>query len=131
RHAVRRRWNTVMAKERCRQKGTQLFISRAFDTIGGRRVTLAERFAIASKSSNRGGKQDEHGGLPNEVMLAEGMKVMVTYNIETDLDIANGARGEIVKIVLNEREERISPSQPIVHLEYPPAYILVKMLSSK
>ncbi|KAF8123276.1 hypothetical protein EV363DRAFT_1435963 [Boletus edulis] len=131
RHAVRRHWNDAMAKERCRQNGNQLLICRAHDTIGGRPVTLSERFAIASKSSNRGRKQDEHGGLPNETMIAVGMKVMVTYNIETDLDIANGARGEIVKIILDEREEKFSPSQAIIHLDYPPAYILVKMLSSK
>jgi len=30
--------------------------------------------------------------LPNVVKLAVGMKVMVTANIETDLDVTNGAR---------------------------------------
>jgi hypothetical protein len=30
------------------------------------------------------------------------MRVMVTKNVETDLDITNGARGEIVVIVLHE-----------------------------
>jgi hypothetical protein len=36
------------------------------------------------------------------------MKVMVTINVEIDLDIANGARGEIIKIVLDERETAFS-----------------------
>jgi hypothetical protein len=36
------------------------------------------------------------------------MKVMVTLNVETDLDIANGARGEIIKIVLDEGETTFS-----------------------
>ena len=40
--------------------------------------------------------------LSNRIESAIEMKVMVTFNIETDLDIANGARGEIIKIVLDE-----------------------------
>ena len=41
---------------------------------------------------------------------------MVTFNVETDLDIANGARGEIIKIVLDERETAFSASVSIVEL---------------
>jgi len=55
------------------------------------------------------------------------MKVMVTFNVETDLDIVNSARGEIIKIVLDERETALSASAPIVQLAYQPAYILMKM----
>ena len=39
--------------------------------------------------------------------LAIGIKVMVTENIKTDLDVANGVRGEIVDIILHPDE----PSQ--------------------
>ncbi|KAJ7112356.1 hypothetical protein C8R44DRAFT_742034 [Mycena epipterygia] len=35
--------------------------------------------------------------LPNVIEIAIGMKVMVTSNIEADLDITNGALGEIVE----------------------------------
>ena len=35
----------------CHQKGHQLIISPAFETIGNQPVTLTERFAIASKMS--------------------------------------------------------------------------------
>jgi hypothetical protein len=38
------------------------------------------------------------------------MKVMVTFNVETDLDITNGARGEITEIILDERETAFSPT---------------------
>ena len=64
-------------------------------------------------------------------MLAVGMKVMVTYNIKTDPDIAKGARGEIVQVILNDHEMKISPSQSIVQLDFPSVYILIKILSSK
>ena len=43
-----------------------------------------------------------------------GMKVMVTFNVKTDLDIANGARGEIIKIVLDENESNYSPTHSII-----------------
>ena len=56
---------------------------------------------------------------------------MVTFNIETDLDIVNGVRGEIVKIVLDENEENYIPSQSIVYLKYLPEYILIKMILMK
>ncbi|OJA15380.1 hypothetical protein AZE42_13590 [Rhizopogon vesiculosus] len=59
------------------------------------------------------------------------MSVIVTFNVETDLDIANGFRGEITKIVLDERETGFTPTAPIVELAYPTAYILVKMNHTK
>lgn len=51
--------------------------------------------------------------------MAVGMKVMVTEN----LDITNGSRGDIISIILNARESPL-PNDPIVHLQYLPAYIL-------
>ncbi|OAX37541.1 hypothetical protein K503DRAFT_857290 [Rhizopogon vinicolor AM-OR11-026] len=44
------------------------------------------------------GKWNGRVALSNRIELAIGMKVMVTFNIKTDLGIANGARGEIIKI---------------------------------
>jgi len=54
------------------------------------------------------------------------MKVMVTANIETDLDVTNGARGEIVDIILHPDEPPLGDDS-IVTLKYLPSYILVKM----
>jgi hypothetical protein len=76
-------------------------------------------------------KHDERAALPNKLELAKGMKVMVTFNVETDLDTANGACGEIAEIVLNEHETAFSPTVLIVELTYPPAYILVKINRTK
>ena len=39
-----------------------------------------------------------------QVEIAIGMSVMVTENLETDLDITNGTHGKIVGIVLHEDE---------------------------
>ena len=58
--------------------------------------------------------------------MALDMKVMVTYNVETDLDLANGG-----EIVVNENESNYTAAQPIIRLEYPHAYVLIRMLATK
>jgi len=59
--------------------------------------------------------------------IAFGMKVMVTQNVETDLDIANGARGTIVDIWLDPNEPLLALQQPLIKLKYLPVCILVKL----
>ncbi|KAF7971479.1 hypothetical protein HWV62_20998 [Athelia sp. TMB] len=51
---------------------------------------------------------------------------LYVYNVETDLDITNGARGEIVGNILHPDEPDIA-DESIVHLKYVPSYILVKL----
>jgi hypothetical protein len=68
--------------------------------------------------------------LPNMIELAIGMKVLVTSNIETDLDLANGARGDIVDIILDPEEPPLGEG-PIVHLRKLPVYILVKLARTR
>jgi hypothetical protein len=60
------------------------------------------------------------------VELAVGMKVMVTENVETDLDLTNGARGEIVSIVLHP-DEPPPGDESVVTLKHLPAYVLIKL----
>ena len=64
-------------------------------------------------------------------MLGIGMKVMVIFNVEADLDVANGAKGETIKIVLDENESNYSLTQSIGRLKYPPMYMLIRTKSSK
>ncbi|KAG8751959.1 hypothetical protein FRC12_012177 [Ceratobasidium sp. 428] len=79
----------------------------------------------ASRNTSKGKK--EKSGLPEEVQLAIGLKVMVTVNLNTDIDIMNGARGEIVAIKLDQHEPAFDPFQPQVVLTRLPSYILVKL----
>ena len=51
---------------------------------------------------------------------------MVTSNIETDMDMTNGARGEIVNIILHLNESPLG-DEPIVTFQHLPSYILVKL----
>ena len=54
----------------------------------------------------------------------------MTQNVETDLDIANGARGEIVDIKLDPKESDHENGSRVV-LAHLPAYILVKMMKTR
>ena len=47
-------------------------------------------------------------------------------NIKTDLDVTNGARGEIVDIILHPDEPALEDGL-VVKLKYLPAYVLVKL----
>ncbi len=128
RHGVRIEWNGCAGRKWCESSGQRLYIVRAQDRIKGKTLTMQERVALVGrgKTANRRGKKD----LPEVLELAVGMKVMVTTNIQTDLDLANGARGEIVDIVLHPEEEDVGAS-PVVHLKYMPAYVLVKMYRTR
>jgi hypothetical protein len=110
----------------------QLFISVAEDSIRGRGLTLQERFIVTSKRKPTGGKsRSDKGGLSQTIQLAIGMKVMVTFNVKTELDIANGARGEVTKIVLDKRGPPARKDTSKILLKYPPAYVLVKLHRTK
>ncbi|PSS19942.1 hypothetical protein PHLCEN_2v3115 [Hermanssonia centrifuga] len=130
RHAVRNLWNEHAARKWCAKSENQLFICYAEDRIrkGSQRVSeelsLGEQYAVAMRgqSVNRRRRQD----LPRTVELAKGMKVLVTTNLETDLDLTNGARGEIVDIILDPEEPPVGDGS-IVHLHRLPLYVLVRM----
>ena len=66
----------------------------------------------------------------DEIHLAIGMKVMVIGNVEMDLNIANGARGEVVDIVPHPDEPPIGDSA-VVQLRYLPQYVLVKLARTR
>ena len=74
-----------------------LLICPVEDHINGHQLTLAELFGVVNQSVHKGGwwRSKRNNYLPNIVKLAVGMKVMVTANMETDLNVTNGARGEI------------------------------------
>ena len=69
-------------------------------------------------------------GLADEIEIAIGMKVLVTYNLETELDITNGVRGIITDIILDAREP-CQDRTPVWRLQYLPKYILVRLERTK
>ncbi|CUA71576.1 Structural maintenance of chromosomes protein 4 [Rhizoctonia solani] len=134
RHSVRTRWNEAAVERHCRQTGHQLFICPAEMTVmgnnGRRPITIWEKYVIALSRSD--GKKSslgraENNGLTNKVLLAIGLRVMVTMNVKTDLDVANGACGTISEIILDPNEPYFDPEAASVTLSRLPSHILVKM----
>jgi hypothetical protein len=131
RHSVRTQWNQAAVRKWCQTSGERLFICRSEDTIQKRPLTTLERYAVASGGqTKKRHRKKVNGGLPTTIEITKGMQVMVTTNIETDLDIANGARGEIVDIILHPDEPEL-PDTPIVTLTRLPAYLLVKLTRTR
>ena len=131
RHAVRTLWNSAAIKKHCTEGGHRLYVSPAEDTIDNHPVSNEEKIAILTRTKGSS-SQTDRAGLAKDVELAIGAPVMVTLNILTDLDVANGVRGTIEGIVLDERERQItSKDTQTIHLRYPPRYVLVKLLRTK
>ena len=123
RHGVRRLWNEAALQKHGDHAHHVIFQCHAEDTIKGRPLTLAERYAAATHRS--GGQRKQV--LSNIIEIAIGAQVMVTQNVETDLDITNGARGVIVDILLSPDEPVISHIEPVIKLKHLPVCILVKL----
>ncbi|KAL1698677.1 hypothetical protein EV121DRAFT_186339, partial [Schizophyllum commune] len=128
-HAVWQQWNEATLQQHCASKKEHIFICMVKQTMGGRPLSLWERHVVASSQAEGGGGRGK-GKLPLEVEIAIGAKVLVTRNLETNLDITNGARGKIVGIVLsaNKRDygDAVMTHTIMVHLHKLPLCVLVQ-----
>ena len=124
RHAVRTQWNQASLRKACSENAQRLLVCHAEDTIRSRPLSLRERYALTERSTRD--RRRKRKDLPETIELAVGMKVMVTSNIATDLDITNGARGTIVDIILNSEEPPLGDVS-IVELKHLPQCVLVKL----
>lgn len=132
RHAVRQQWNEAALRKHARLTGGTVLLCKAHDTVNGVPLSMEERYAFALRSGKREQQSRRRkGDLPDIVELAVGMKVMVTQNVKTDLDITNGARSFIVQIILHPDEPPLSPSSDSVRLKLMPLYILVKLCRTR
>ncbi len=131
-HSVRRHWNDAMSKKRTKQNKTQLFVCQAYDTFQGHTLTVREHLEMArNHPRQREGKNREHGGLPDELTLSVGMNVIITINVQTDLDVANGSWGKIIAITLQVQDKQAAKNNLVVKLTQVLAYVLVKMERTK
>ena len=87
-------------KNHCRQSKQWLFICKAEDIIQDRPLTISEWYAVALRGQEQKRQQQYQNKLLETINLAIGMKVMVTQNVETDLDITNGATALLLTLFL-------------------------------
>jgi len=123
-HAVRAQWNQASLQKACSENGQRLLICHVEDTIKNQPLSLRERYALVERSTSH--RRWKRKDLPDTIKLAIGMKVMVTSNIATDLDITNGARGSVVDIILSAEEPPLG-DVCVVELKHLPQCVLVKL----
>ena len=68
----------------------------------------------------------QQGGLQNDIELAVGSKIIITTNLDTDMDIMNGVQGQIIQICVVPHDE-IHSSDCMQEMKYPASCILVKL----
>ncbi|KAJ3845722.1 hypothetical protein EV368DRAFT_70482 [Lentinula lateritia] len=94
---------------------------RAEDTIGGIPLSNEQLLCIARLDSKR------TGNLEDRVEIAVGMRAMILANIATEADLANGTRGTVMGIVLDDRgpiNHEVKDGATLLH--YPPAIVYFK-----
>lgn len=126
RHSVRILWNARALREMCSATRRTLYIVPAEDIarvpgLGRRALTKHERAVVASLSPDA-------KKLDDTVEIAVGMKCMITWNVRTESDLANGTVGEIVDLVMDKREPEPERQGSVIRLLFPPRYILVRPL---
>ena len=126
RHAVRRLWNETALLKYGKEAHQMILECKAEESIKGEHLTLAEKYTAYLRQVNLDSTQRKQDLAPI-LQIAIGMKVMVTQNVVTDLDITNGARGTIVDIWLHPDEPPICDLQPTIELKYLPPCVLVKL----
>ncbi|KIL60606.1 hypothetical protein M378DRAFT_83570, partial [Amanita muscaria Koide BX008] len=105
RNGVRKKWNATAVRQHCRRSQQQLLICPSEDTKKGRtKLSTGERLAVLKRKTEGKGNQSDRLQLEEEILLAKGLKVMLVTNVQTDFDMANGARGTVVDIILDPRE---------------------------
>ena len=104
--------------------GAIIQCGRKVHAIKAGRTSQVQQYALAARGA--GDRQRKQKDLLEVIELAIGMKVMVTSNIATDLDIANGARGAVVDIILDP-EEPLLGDNSIVTLKRLPQCVLVRL----
>ena len=92
---------------------------------------MKERCILESHRGRRNKGAQSVKDLPYFIEIAIGMKVMLTNNIETDLNITNGARGEVIDIILHPDEPPVDSKDAVVRLKYLPIYLLVKLSQTR
>ena len=126
RNSVRSRWNKSAINQHCKTTGHVLYISPAEDTVNEAPLTMHQRLIAARLST------EENRQLNMKVAVAVGMKTMVTENVATSINLANGSRAVIVDIVLDQREGIKVPTSTtegvhLHHLQYPPRFIVLQL----
>ena len=93
RNSVRSAWNRLSICKHCANTGNVLYIFDAEDTVGNGRsaLNMEQRVIVAGIKLSDSKVANGAKKLAHRIELAIGMKVMVTLNLATEADLANGS----------------------------------------
>lgn len=124
-------WNRDAVCQLASQNGEPVLVSLAEDSLSGDKDPLTAR----EQRRLRKLPDSKCGTRLSALPLTVGMRVIVRFNIATELGVVNGAEGTLVKIVLDDEEE-IPPQllhnprrggKPVIRqLRHLPAYVVVR-----
>jgi len=124
RNSVCSRWNKLSLMKHCEYSHNVLYIVPPEESVGQNRLSMEQRLITVQMPMD----QTKH--LPAYVYLSLGMKVMVTCNIATTVNLTNGSRGTIVDIILDPHESQLVTANiehDTVHLQFPPAAVVLQL----
>ena len=123
RHITKDLWNNRALLQFSTRSQKQIYVWESEKTAHG---TNADGRSVYELERHKQGRRGKKSTQPRFIRACEGAEVMVTVNIDTDIDLANGTRGIIEKIVLAEDEPPVGTDQ-VVKLTKMPLYILVRL----
>ena len=97
--------------------------------MDGQLLSLSECWSLVHhmyKDNSHSGCLKHQGGLESVVELAIRAKVIITTNLDTDINITNGAQGHIVGIWADPCEDS-EQREAVQDMAYPPSCVLVKL----
>lgn len=123
RHAVRQAWNEHAIIKHCKKTKRRRYIVPAEDFEKNSETSLTQKMKLSIAGLN----EKQTGKLEDVISIAIGMRAMVQVNFAIEADIANGTRGRVEGIILDEREPKISVGdEGETRLKYPPSLILFR-----
>ncbi|KAF8640291.1 hypothetical protein AX16_010186 [Volvariella volvacea WC 439] len=121
RHGVREGWNAQAVRRHMKLTGNPVFICPAEDICERNGQPISRRHQnLLRRTKSMGNRVLQH-----TIELSVGMQAIVTLNISTEAEMANGTRGTIADIILDPREPN-HKQDDIVNLQFPPAMLLFK-----
>ncbi|KAG2080497.1 hypothetical protein BD769DRAFT_1296561, partial [Suillus cothurnatus] len=100
-NSVQMYWNETASTKHSRSSRNIKYLFSAEDSVHHRHLSTVKCCAVASLPF------DDTDRLPMQLTVSLQMKVMVMKNICTHAGIANGSRGTIAGIMLDEREPEL------------------------
>ncbi len=97
--------------------------------IKGKPLSISEKWAMVQHVMKETGYTVQlkcQGGLSSVVEMAIRSKVLIMMNINTDMEMCNRVRGEVVQIWVDPQEGG-GEETSVQEMQYPPSCILIKM----